>query len=315
MTDFAEQLIMTLKKKKIAPVPRWIFVVRNAIVWALGMFMLILSAIAIATIFYLIRTNDWDIYEELASSLASFVVTTIPYAWLFILAIFISCVYLLFVHTPHGYRYRLVAVTGSGLVVSSLLGSIMYAAGVGERIDEYVRTNAPRYHTLLSPHSRTWEQPARGRIAGNVLEHNEKNFKIQDEEGTVWTIENSPGMDVHFDTSPGKPMPERVRILGSMSTSSTFKARMVLADTNGKILKNIPSALNKKESRIPTKISPKKQNDAVKKIPTTTSSPTKKFPNIDPKQIHVPEILVSSSNKKKRHFFLPEKIQEIFRKK
>lgn len=314
MKDFAEQFMTTIKKDHITPVPRWVFVLRNGLVWLLGALMIALSATAIATILYLVRTNDWDIYKELASSLTSFVVTTIPYAWFVILGILMLSAYLLFIRTPHGYRYRLVAVTASGIVVSSLLGSIMYAAGVGERVDEYVRKKAPTYHAILSPHSRVWQEPKLGRIAGDVVELNEKNLKIKDEQGTIWTVENSAETTTTLDLTSEKDMPRRVRVFGTLSNSTTFKARKILAETAQKHTKASSKIKFKKNSELEQSTPKNEQSEDVlkkdgdnKKIPATT---IKEMTTSSPDA-------TSSSSPKERNENFPwrKKIKEILDKK
>lgn len=281
MKDFAQQFIATVKKERITPLPRWIFIVRRFSLWTLGAIAIAGCATAVATILHLLRTNDWDVYEELADSLSGFVITTIPYAWLVILALMLGIAYLVFTRTPHGYRYRLAAITGSGLVISSLLGSVMYAAGIGERVDEYVRCEAPVVHAILSPHAKTWQQPEKGQLAGDVIASTSSSLSVKDERGIVWTVETAEATTASEVTAAR--LPNRVRLLGSISGSTTFKARRVLGDPVVKkpaLKKNISA---KKEPKQPVQEKPRQRDekpDKEKGGKKTDETPTTSQKNI-----------------------------------
>jgi hypothetical protein len=43
---------------------------------------------------------------------------------------------------------------------------------------------------MLNPHSKTWQQPHNGRLAGDVVEIAEKSVVVRDERGVEWQVES-----------------------------------------------------------------------------------------------------------------------------
>lgn len=295
MNDFAEQLITKIKTDKVMPWPRWLFALRTGVLWFLGGASILLAATACATIIHIVRINDWDIYRELADSLAGFVITTIPYAWLIILTVLLASGYLLFVRTAHGYRYRLITVTVGGLIISSLFGSVMYAAGVGEQVDEYIRTNAPTYHTALNPHSKTWQQPRNGRLAGDVVEITEKSVIVRDERGVAWRVESDEKTTSTVSFASEQETPHRLRVIGTMINSSTFKAKKIFGDVVSKHAVYKPILRRPKQNK-----APETKKDSEKK----TSNKDEKKKTIKNKiipQVPTSTTLSTSTTKKRNH--------------
>ena len=266
MTDLAEKIILNLKQNNITPIPRWKFLLKNGCVWGGALLFTLGSATGIATSIHIIRSNDWDIYQEVYENFERFAITTIPYAWIGIVMILIGICYTLFIRTRHGYRYRLVAVTSGGLIVSSILGSILYAAGVGSYVDEYVREKAPSYHLVLNPHARTWYRPEQGFIGGNVVEKHDNVLSILDERGELWQVE----LNVTSSSIPASiEERDRIRIIGTMIGKNRFSAHKIADDKSYK----------KTQRALPSKTTKKDRKDEILTSSSTTSSAPIIIPN------------------------------------
>jgi hypothetical protein len=315
MNDFAEQLITKIKTDKVTPWPRWVFTVRTCALWFFGGAALLLAATSCATIIHVIRINDWDVYRELADNLASFVITTIPYAWFIILSVLLASGYVLFVRTPRGYRYRLITVTMSGLIVSSLLGSVMYAAGVGEQVDEYIRTNAPTYHAMLNPHSKTWQQPHNGRLAGDVVEIAEKSVVVRDERGVEWQIESDEKTTSTVSFTAEQETPHRLRVIGTMINSSTFKAKKIFGDVIPKHAAYKPIVRREKPNK-EQEIKPEVKKDSEKKSDDTNEKKeTLKIKITSQTSTSTATSSTSTTKKRNRRWYFREDIKDLFEKK
>ncbi len=245
MQDFAENLIKIIKKDNIKPLPRWFFVIKNACFYLSVVVGIALSSIAVATITHVLASNDWDIYHELVFNVSDYILTTIPYAWSAIAISFLLSAYFLFRRTRNGYRYRFASVLGTGILASSLLGSALYAAGVGEQVDEYIRNNSPVYHRILNPQVKLWQQPEAGRLAGDVVEIRDDSITVRDESGFLWQIENALPDQNTLSLFSSTNTPHRIKILGEKNGQNIFKARIISIDKISKNTKKLPVSIKR----------------------------------------------------------------------
>lgn len=183
-------VLKTIKEKHIKPKPRWTFLLKDYAIWILGACSLVVGGLAFAVVIYMIRNNDWEVYENINGSLPQFVILTMPYFWLVFLAIFILAAHYNFKHTKTGYRYRLPAVIGVSVVLSAVLGGALYGAGVGRAIDDVLSENAPGfYRVLINPRLDMWACPERGLLLGLITDvRSREEFELLDFNRQIWVV-------------------------------------------------------------------------------------------------------------------------------
>lgn len=188
--QFKEKLIAKIKKAKLFPKPRWQFLLKNYAVWISGALALIIGAVAVSVMIYLLKYNDWDIYNQTKKSFWEFFLLTLPYFWFIFLGIFVFIVYYNFEHTEKGYRYPKFLLISASVFFSIFLGTIFFFAGVGEKLDDVLGRQAPFYDSVFNRHIDFWSQPAEGRLSGVVIfQNNQTEFLLVDRDQDEWLIE------------------------------------------------------------------------------------------------------------------------------
>lgn len=229
---FENKLLAKIKEEKISPKPRWQFLLKNYVVWSVGLISLIIGAIAVSVMIYLFKFNDWEIYEQTRKTFLEFFILTLPYYWFVFLGFFIFIVYYNFKHTKKGYRYSSLLLVAASILLSIILGAIFYAAGIGEKLDNILGSRAPFYDQIINRHVNFWSQPAEGRLSGLVLGVVEGgNFILIDRGQEEWLVstENSklyPGAIIII----GQP----IRLLGEEIDNHTFRADKILPVNAGR---------------------------------------------------------------------------------
>lgn len=221
---FIQEILGKIKKEKIAPKPKWFFLLKNYVVWFLGFLSLLIGGIAFSVIIYLVRYNDWDIYEQLDENFISFILLTMPYFWILFLALFIYIVLYNIKHTKKGYRYSLPLILSGNIVVSMILGVLFYKIGISQALDDVLGENAPLYSKIINRQMDYWSQPKEGRLSGLVVDVVEgEKFTLVDFGQKEWNINNKIDTGM-MEIKLGAP----IRVLGKMISDDIFEAEMVL---------------------------------------------------------------------------------------
>lgn len=225
--EFDQKLVEKIKEEKIAPKPRWHFLLKNNVVWAIGILSLLIGAAAVSVMIYLLKYNGWELQEQTHKSLWEFFLLTLPYFWIIFLGIFIFILYYNLKHTKKGYRYPVWFIAISGILSSVILGSVFYLLGLGQKIDNVLGERAPLYETVINRQIFFWFKPEEGRLAGIIAsEVVDGNFYIVDPEGNTWQISSSADSDdSHFldFLKAGEP----VNLIGQITDDSKFRADVI----------------------------------------------------------------------------------------
>ena len=147
---FSKNILNIIKKKDIKLKPRWQFLLKDYVIWSVGAIALIIGGLAFSVIIYLLRYDDWSIYGQITGSIWEFILLTLPYFWLLILAVFILVTYYNIKHTKKGYRYSLPMIVIISIVASMVLGVLFSHAGIGRAIDDVLGEKAPLYTKIFN---------------------------------------------------------------------------------------------------------------------------------------------------------------------
>lgn len=195
ISSLGQDVLKAIKSKKIKPEPKWKFILRNYFLWSISSLSMLIGAFAFSVIIYMLKNNDWDVYENINDSLLGFILLTLPYFWIVFLIIFVFVADYNLKHTKKGYRYRVHFLTLVSVAVSMFLGFFLYNFGVGRAIDDAFAERIPLYRQSVNKmHQRGmfWNRPNDGFLSGVVISiENENNFKINDIRDVVWQIEAS----------------------------------------------------------------------------------------------------------------------------
>lgn len=186
--NFSQEVLEKIKEDKIKPRPRWEFLLKEYFVWIVGLFALIIGSLSVAVIIYMLLNNDWEVYQRINGSLASFIIFTLPYFWIIIMVVFILLVNFNIKHTKKGYKHKLSNVIMFTIVVSVSMGTFWYVVGAGEAIENILARSAPFYRHVINRRMDMWQLPDKGLLAGIIGDTSENKFELLDFQGRVWLV-------------------------------------------------------------------------------------------------------------------------------
>lgn len=187
--NLADEILEKINDQHIKPRPKWEFTLRNYFGWCLVVVSLIIGAMAFSVVIFMFNNNQWDLYDEVSGNMIAFILATLPYFWLIILAAFAYFVYINFKNTPRGYRYSAFLVIMAGVLISMIFGFIFYNLGLGQAIDDVFARKAPLYNQLINRRPRLFYHPENGILPGRIREIiNPEQFMLDDFNRNEWLV-------------------------------------------------------------------------------------------------------------------------------
>ncbi len=230
--NFGEELLHKIKDEKLQPKPRWQFLLKDYVVWVVGILSLLMGAVAMSLIFYMSRYEDLSVYNRAGGQLWEILFLIVPFFWVICLALFIFVVLYNVKHTKKGYRYPLPIILSIIIGASVILGGAFYAVGFGEKIDDELGKRAPLYDRVINPRVDFWSRPEKGRLMGMIVSKiNDNEYVLVDRERGEWYIMTTEVKQLADDgIKIGRP----VRLLGKIESEHKFKVREILTMMPGK---------------------------------------------------------------------------------
>lgn len=223
-----DKILTEIKRQGAGPIPRWHFLLKDYVVWAVGAVSLLAGALAFSVFIYLFINNDWEIYREVSGSFLEFFLLTLPYFWILFLALFVIVVDYNVKHTKHGYRYPVLLVVLASIVSSMLLGAAFFKAGFGRALDRILGDTAPFYADIINPRLGFWSRPEDGRLAGVIISQiDEKDYILFDRRQHEWQLNFSlfsSSTEPMLEIMIGRP----IRALGHLDEQRIFIVKKVL---------------------------------------------------------------------------------------
>ncbi|NTU98981.1 cytochrome c maturation protein CcmE, partial [Candidatus Falkowbacteria bacterium] len=230
--NFDSGLLNKIKEDKLKPKPLWHFLLKNYVVWLLGIFSLLFGSISVSLFLYLSRPSDFGLYNRAGGEFWQGIMLAIPFFWLICSAVFIFGVIYNIKHTKRGYQYSPLVLLSAIIVLSVLLGTAINFVGAGKAIDGQLGRHAPFYNDFMNPRINFWSNPSEGRLAGLVVERQSTStFRIVDKENKEWTVvldSSLPG-----DLGESIPVNAPSHFLGKVVGGDVFEAKEVLPPMPG----------------------------------------------------------------------------------
>ncbi len=227
MSKVSNQVLNIIKDNRIKPKPRWYFLTKNYLIWSLFSLSVILGSISFSMVLFITRQLDWDIYRYVGESWLKTVFISLPYFWVIFLLIFLGVAYYNFIHTRRGYRFKIFSILLSSLIISIILGSLFYARGFSESLENIFREKIPYYNKMVYTWERQWMQPERGLITGTIQEidlSRQTDFVLIDLNNNLWKIEAANAL------WKGKLAPYpglKLKIIGQIKDTNIFEAKEI----------------------------------------------------------------------------------------
>jgi hypothetical protein len=218
MSKLSENILSNIKKEHILPIPKWQFLLKSSFIWTLFVGNIILGSIATAIMLFQSSTQDladfhhfWDYFY------------LVPYFWVIILGISLYAAIHNFQHTDEGYRLKSSWILGGSIVVSVLLGTLLFSNGHAGRINQFLSNTVPYYSQFADMRKVMWSQPENGRISGKILTINGAEFvlEIKDNNGNNWIVSYK---DATIKAAVQLSIGEEIKMLGTVSGNNFFTA-------------------------------------------------------------------------------------------
>ncbi len=224
--NFNENVLHKIKEEKLLPKPKWQFLLKNSIIWILGIFSLILGATATSLIFYMVRNEDAGIYSRAGGNPLEFLLVIVPLFWIICLFVFAVLVYFYIKHTKKGYKYSAKQIILVIIGASLLLGLAANAFGFDRLIDDTLGERAPFYDRVINPQLNYWSNPDNGRLTGMIIaEQSPIEYSLVDRGGEVWVTVLAPDDDHNTKMIVGHP----VRLSGQKIADHKFIIKEVMS--------------------------------------------------------------------------------------
>ena len=224
MTNLMKDIIGKIKKDKIKPTPRWVFLLKRSVVLGLFILSILLGSVAVSIIFYQFNDADWDVYSKMDTNLFGFVFTALPYFWIILMVGFLFLAYYNFRHTHSGYKYNVFAIFGLSIFISFMFGTIFHLSGLSESLENGLHC-IPQYETLHYGKQILWRRPEKGFLSGTII-------KLDDDKAIVLQDFNKHNWQVNIEDIPKIPPPslyerEMIKMIGEMKYPYQFHALVV----------------------------------------------------------------------------------------
>jgi amino acid transporter len=144
-----QNIIDEIEKRGLTPRPRWNFLLKRWVFWSLAVVSIFIGAIAVAVAVYVYLDNDGVGTAALLETPLEDILLSIPFIWLFVLALFTVSAYLGLRHTRTGYRYKTTKAVLGVIIVSICLGVLLSIFDFGQTVHHYLLDHTPFYDALI----------------------------------------------------------------------------------------------------------------------------------------------------------------------
>lgn len=221
--DFSKNLINKIKEEKLVPKARWRFLLKNSLIWMLGVFSLCLGGAAASLIYYVSRNENGVAYRRAGGGLIQSLFLVLPIFWIICLILFVASVYYYIKHTRKGYKYSNLQITLMVAVVIIFVGAMLSVSRLDAKMEDIMSQKAPYYDTLVNPSVNFWSEPEEGRLMGLIVNKmDDGRYLLVDKAQDEWTVIKTIKIDDELDSG------RFVRLIGVKSGDYEFTAQEVL---------------------------------------------------------------------------------------
>lgn len=220
----SQKLLEKIQSEKISQKSHWRFVLKNAFFWTLFAFSVIIGALSFSVILFAFNQTDFDLISQMADSRIEFFLGLLPFFWIFSCVVFFLVSVFVIRHTKTGYRYSPSLIFGSSIVLSIVLGTLLFFTGGAEKMERIFAENIPVYKSFEERKISRWSMPEGGFLSGRIVEREEGMLIIEDWNNKKWEV------DFENAVIKGKLLlekDEKVKMIGKISGDNIFVAEKI----------------------------------------------------------------------------------------
>ncbi|HQU07563.1 MAG: hypothetical protein B7X04_01280 [Parcubacteria group bacterium 21-54-25] len=187
------RVLAEIEREQVVPRPRWTYVAANRALWVTAVLAIAVAALAAAATIFILANAGWQYASATHGTVFALLLAVLPSVWLVALIVFALVGYWNIRHTTHGYRYPLPLVVAGVVLLALLSGAALFAAGLGQGVEEGLGRHLPFYRPFLDQERSWWLDTSQGLLVGNIisLAPDLSSFTLRTSSGKVWRIDAS----------------------------------------------------------------------------------------------------------------------------
>jgi len=229
MNDTSKNILEQIKKEGIKPRPRWRYILAHVLLLAALVMATLVGGLIMAVVFLKLGNLDWEFVSILGEHGLPKIFDVLPLLWIACLLLVLLLAVMIFERTEEGYKYSPVWVVVGAVVISMLLGGIIYAADWASRFEEAMRSGLPFYEQMESEREGRFNLPEMGILPGRVVTVTSRSLmEMEDLHDHDWQIQVQPMAINRVDLTGLRPG-QLVFAIGEKQTDDLFMAKDVRA--------------------------------------------------------------------------------------
>lgn len=211
----SQVVLEVIKEQNIKPKSRIYFLAHHAILWVPGILVTVIGSFAVAGILFAATHAGFEYREFVYSTTLDFVIDTIPFMWIISYAFFVALIVYALRTTHTGYRLSIYTILFGSFSVSLLLGFVIYSLDTFMKVDSLVR------YPVHIREERNWQFNGEGRLAGKIIDSDEKSLILVDGKEEEWVVDIS---GFNSNLPPFVKEDNNIRIVGTSTNDHFFVA-------------------------------------------------------------------------------------------
>ncbi|MHA1697075.1 MAG: hypothetical protein ACTSUG_17620 [Candidatus Helarchaeota archaeon] len=232
--SLGKDILKKIKINKIEPKSKWIFIIKNIIIWIVGILSLIISSLSVSVIIYIIENNDYLFFKLAHPSPFKLIMASLPYFWILGMVIFVIIFRYTLKQVKGAYKIETYKIIIISILLSIILGIFFHNQGIGFSIDNSFSKKSPIYKKMMFARKKMWTQEKQGILSGRIISViDQNNFDLEDFNKKIWRVikvedkiieQKFKKMSIpKIDIEPGL----KIKVLGEKIDENNFKAFII----------------------------------------------------------------------------------------
>lgn len=195
MSDISKNILEQIKEEGIKPRPRWQFILISLILIVVLTATVVIGGVAMSLIFLKLFNLEWDLVTVMGEGGRPAILGVLPLIWIVLLVLVLGLAVGVFEKTETGYKYHPILVVMGAILISVLLGAVLYGARGADLFDRVLQENIGAYNELEKRQALQFHLPEVGVLPGRVLEIVSPSImQLEDLREHVWTVNLPPDL-------------------------------------------------------------------------------------------------------------------------
>ncbi len=210
-----------IEEEKLRPKSAWGFRLKSISLWILVVVGLLIVVLGSGIMLEVFDKQPIVPFFFSKFSIVLIILSTISWFWIATLIFSIGVIVISLKKTKKGYRYSVVFIAISILLLSTGIGYATFKSGVAKLADDTF-AHVPMYRGMMEHRDSAWMNPEDGFLSGKVVEiRSQNNFSCMDLYGVLWQIDAT---EAYFGRNRDIEMQDKVVIFGDIISDGKFKA-------------------------------------------------------------------------------------------